>query len=1045
MKLRARVWLVALIAGAIVGLSASAAQASFGVEKFFAANCSEGHEGCGQETFGPFSIPKEPASEKEAEEKGEGEQQAGARVPFGVTDFKVNTEGELAKGNQKPVGPPVTHIRTDVAAGLATSPTAVPQCSEKDFGEPAIPETPFYVAPKCDPSSKIGENKVTVYAGVDVPIAGDVYNLVPQKEGLASEFGVALKLPIPLTKGALEKAFAEKGHPLGEPTEKFLEEKQYWAHTLIEGNVEWGQQAEGTGAGDYHDYFNINVSPEPELISSRLVFFGRSGDGAFITNPTSCPGHHTTTIKLTGEGGVVAPTKAFTALPLTGCNLVPFEPSFSLTPGTTGHDEADGITTEVGLAHNPKGIDNSQLNTAVFKLPEGMTLNESAAAGLAACTPAQARIHSPIPGVACPAASELGTITIDVPTLPPGSLKGKVYLGGPESGPITGPPYVMYLDAESKPYGISVRLKGEVVPSETTGQLTATFAELPEQPFSVATMHLKEGALAPLANPLACGLATSPATTETVFTPFSGTAAQSLFSKFTVDNEGKGGACPASPAFALSQSTQTQAPNGGEHTNFTFNLTRPSGDQFLSQVKTTLPAGLDGAIPAATRCPEPQASEGTCPATSQLGTATIEAGAGPTPFSFSGPVYLTGPYKGAPYGLSIAVPAVAGPFNLGTVVTRATINVDPYTARVTVEATLPRIVKAVGRPSSGVLLRLRKITTTINKQGFLTNPTNCAALATESTLTGYVLPQGGATGTEQLSTPFQVANCAKLAFKPSFKATTSARTSKANGASLETTINQGSGQANIRSVRVQLPLQLPSRLTTLQKACPEAVFAADPFKCPNGSFVGGARANTPLLPDKLKGPAILVSHAAAAFPDLDLVMEADGVRTIVVGNTDIKKGITTTNFATTPDVPVSSVTVNLPIGPHSALAGYGDLCAHPLLMPTTITGQNGKVVKQNTKIAVGGCSVRVVGQKVIGNTAYLTVQTPAAGRISGSGSGLATVSRRLNNATTAATLKVPLSRAGRHRHRPFRVRVRVGFVPKARGPHSTAFVTLTFR
>jgi hypothetical protein len=169
------------------------------------------------------------------------------------------------------------------------------------------------------------------------------------------------------------------------------------------------------------------------------------------------------------------------------------------------------------------------------------------------------------------------------------------------------------------------------------------------------------------------------------------------------------------------------------------------------------------------------------------------------------------------------------------------------------------------------------------------------------------------------------------------------------------------------------------------------------------------------------------------------------VRTIVVGNTDIKKGITTTTFATTPDVPVSSVTVNLPTGPHSALAAYGDLCARPLVMPTTITGQNGKVVKQNTKIVVGGCSVRIVGHKVVGNTAYLTVRTPAAGRISGSGSGLATVSRRLSSATAAATLKVSLSRAGRNRHRPFRVRVRVGFVPTKKGPHSTAFVTLTFR
>src|SRR4029077_16523801 len=129
------------------------------------------------------------------------------------------------------------------------------------------------------------------------------------------------------------------------------------------------------------------------------------------------------------------------------------------------------------------------------------------------------------------------------------------------------------------------------------------------------------------------------------------------------------------------------------------------------------------------------------------------------------------------------------------------------------------------------------------------------------------------------------------------------------------------------------------RLTTLQKACPEAVFAANPFHCPSGSFVGGARANTPVLPSKMTGPAILVSHAAAAFPDLDLVLEANGVRAIVVGNTDIKKGITKTTFATTPDVPVTSITVNLPAGPHSALAANGSLCKNPLVMPTTITGQ----------------------------------------------------------------------------------------------------------
>ena len=487
-------------------------------------------------------------------------------------------------------------------------------------------------------------------------------------------------------------------------------------------------------------------------------------------------------------------------------------------------------------------------------------------------------------------------------------------------------------------------------------------------------LHFNGGSLAPIANPLTCGTAS----TTSLLTPYSGFGTATPGDAFTVDNDGKGGACPATLPFALAQGTSNQTPTAGGHTSFTFALSRNDGNQYLSQVKTTLPAGLVGAIPAVTPCTEAQAVANACPAASQIGAAAAISGSGPTPFTFgNGQVFLTGPYHGAPYGLSIVVPAVAGPFNLGPVTTRATLTIDPYTDRVTTTSVLPTVVK-------GIPIRLRAVNVAINKQGFLFNPTNCGVLSTDTTLTSTF----GAT--QSLSSPFQVSNCSALKFKPGFRAKTSARTSKANGASLETTVNEVAGQANIKSVLVQLPKALPSRLTTLQKACTEAQFNADPFKCPSGSFVGGARANTPLLPNKLTGPAILVSHGGAAFPDLDLVLEANGVRTILVGNTDIKKSITTTNFATTPDVPVSSITVNLPIGSHSALAANTNLCANPLIMPTTITGQNGVVVKQNTKITVGECGVRIVGHKVVGNTAYLTVQTFGAGRISGKGGGIAT-------------------------------------------------------
>jgi hypothetical protein len=1007
MRFGVRFSFLALLVGALLVVSAPAAMGAEApaIEKFVATNCTVAT--CGQENvLGPFNEPKAKITVEDA--KKEGFTQAGGRVPFGITDFKLQTTGSYPDKVPTSIA---THLRTDVAPGLATNPFAVPQCSLANFGTTETsPGSGAFPPPKCA-GSELGTNEVTVWLGpevnADAPLSGTVYDLEPE-EGLASEFGVAINL-------------------------KPLLGVEVFAHTLIKGNVEWGQQANGTNQGDYHDYFEIDVSPHLPLIRSRLIFEGTRG-GNFITNATSCPGHNTTTLKLTDLEKTTVKNEFTTPIGLDGCDKVPFEPSLAVTPGTTAFDQPDEITTDVSIPQVPSAaVGNAQLKTASVTLPEGMTLNPSAAAGLAACTPAQARIHSAEKGVGCPAASEIGTVEIVVPTLPekePGNgevpLKGKIYLGGPESGPITGPPYTIYLDAESPRYGVSVRIKGETIPNEATGQVTTVFNENPEQPFTKASLHFGRGALTAIANPLTCNTALSTGTFVPYTTPEGATkTANSAFNPT---------GCPNPIPFAPTQSTSNQTTTAGGNTSYTFSLTRPEGHQYLSQVKTTLPAGLVGQIPKATQCTEAQATSNTCPATSQIGTASAISGSGPTPFTFGGgAVYLTGPYRGAPFGLSIVVPAVAGPFNLGPVTTRATINVDPYTARVTTTATLPTIVK-------GIPTRLRGVTVSINKQGFLLNPTSCSPLATESTITSTF----GAT--QSLSSPLQLTACNALKFKPAFKAKTSARTSKANGASLETTLNEVPGNANVKSVKVQLPIALPSRLTTLQKACPAATFESNPFHCPGGSFVGGARANTPTLPDKLKGPAILVSHANAAFPDLDLVMEADGVRSILVGNTDIKKGITTTTFASTPDVPVSSITVNLPIGSHSALTANRNLCRNKLVMPTTITGQNGTVVKQNTNIRVANCGVRIVGHKAVGNTLFLTVQTFAPGRVSGKGGGLATRFRRFGKAQKRATLKVPLSRRGRSRHKPFKVRVRVGFLPRAKGaPSSAAFVTVRFR
>ena len=742
MRSHVRVLLAAPLLGAILAfaaVSAPAAQAAFGVESLFASNCQEGATCTATST-----------------ERNHSEifTQAAGHPPQGVTDFTIKNKEipQTLPGQFAPEGN-VKNIRTDVGPGESTNPEAVKKCPVADFEgtevEPA-PGVHAFTAPNCPESvpgeSVIGTNRVTIvfqipagetfegeYANIE--LEGKLYNL-EQPNGLSAYFGIALDAA-PLFKGA----------PL-------------YFHTFLEGHIEWGKEAAGTNQGDYHDIYIIkNVTPG--LISSRIDFKGNIGTGGFLTLPSSCTGtgpKTTTTLHVESYEGESAKAEYKGPLGTEGCKgeagfkQPPFEREFLLNPETKQQDQPDGITTELKLPHNPNPaeLDTSQVKTTVATLPEGMTLNPSAAAGLKACTPEQIGIGTKNP-VTCPSESKIGTVTLDVPDLPPNavepeSLHGNLYLGGPKGGgPITGPPYTMYIDAESSRYGISVRLAGTVTPNETTGQLTATFTELPEQPFSNAILHFTGGALAPLANPLTCGTAN----TTTSLVPYIGSFATATpSSSFAVDSNGKAGACASPLPFSLTQSTANQAGNGGEKTSYTVNIERADGQQYLSQIKTVMPEGLVGLLPTVTKCPEPQASKGECTAASKIGVVSVLAGAGPTPYEFTGNVYLTGPYAGAPFGLSTVVPAIAGPYNLGNVVTRGTLNVEPYTAQVVATSTLPTIV-------SGIPLRIKRLKVNINRQGFLHNPTSCAKLATETTLSGFTQLGVAGTATQALSTPFR--------------------------------------------------------------------------------------------------------------------------------------------------------------------------------------------------------------------------------------------------------------------------------------------------
>ena len=1088
----ARVWLTVLLgcAGLALAVLAPAVQAAptpeFGVETFVAANCSAGpkHEECGSETvsFPPFpfkySVPKEPTL---TEAKEQGYTQAAGHPAYGITDFKVNTVGELP--NEVPAGilegKVVTHVRTDVGPGVSTNPEAVAQCSMAKFDgnakeAEAIPGSGFYAKPECSETGSentvIGVNKVTIYAGPggvlkspveisDLPLEGTTYNLV-QPNGLAADFGVALELPKTLTEGKLKEAFAAHPIPEGEfpggkagkeAAEKELEEGQYYAHTLIEGHVEW--------AGNYHDYYEIKVSPELPLIASRLILYGNVGtgeNGGFITNPSNCapPGVATTsTVTLASPAGLIPPKAYEGPIGTEGCtgespfSPVPFVPTFSMKTETTQSDQPTGVTTELALPHatGTKEIDSSQLDNAIITLPEGMTLNPSSAHGLEACKPAQIGLGTRNPAK-CPYGSKIGTVTVNVPDLPPESLKGNIYLGGSETGSITGQPYITYLNAESARYGVTVRLKGTVEANETTGQVTAKFVKNPEQPFSEVILHFKDGPLAPIANPLACGTAT----TKTELVPYIGSKfTQTPSTAFTVDNNGAGEACKSPLPFAPTQSSTSQPATGGASTNFSFTVTRPSGQQYLSQIKTVLPAGLVGRIPVVSLCTEAQVAEATagtggCPASSRMGSVTVLAGAGSAPYQFTGSAYLTGPYNGAPYGMAIVVPAVAGPFSLGNVVTHETINVEPYTSRVVVAGSVPTIFK-------GIPLRMQSLNVEINRQGFMLNPTSCATLLTESTLTGVTLLGSSTFTTAEVKSPLVTEECNKLAFKPSFAAIAGAKTSRTNGANIEVNIGQPSGQTNIKQVTTTLPTQLPVRLSTLSKACPAATFEAGPAPggCKSEAKVGTVKATTPVLPGTLTGTAWLVSHGNEAYPNLDMILSGDGVTVILVGHTKVANSQITTSFDTLPDVPVSNVSLYLPSGPTSLLGANGSLCRSKLKMPTTLVGQNGATILEEPTIAVRNCPVEIVKHKTSGSTATLNVQLPAAGSVSGAGTNLKFTKRSVG-AGGRTNVKVSLTSVGKEvlrKFRQLRIKVRIGFVPKSKKGNITskAFATVTFR
>ncbi len=897
---------------------------------------------------GPFGISsfEDPIVNKD----GSPSTQAGA-APYAITSkiaFKTHSETPIA--NYIAATDPIQDfkdVHVDLPPGFIGYPQAVPHCTLHQLSIQLNDQLPG-----CPTSSQVGT--ATVRSGGTAPLWFEVplFNVEPFP-GSPVAFGFGIQGVTVLLNATL-RSDGDYGVTVNVPDSPnsipvLSTEVTVWGVPYDHGHDN-DRFCGGPGGENYH---NFNGGPKgiPCEVSSPPV--------AFLRNPTSCPSEPLSVGLRVNDYPVGADTDAATylngmappdqviATGTTGCDQLPFTPGISIQPTLAQAATPTGVDVRVTLpqSNGPYGLAEADMRKAVVTLPQGMTINPSAANGLGACSDAQLRLASAAPA-ACPDDSKLGTVTLDTPLLSH-SIEGGIYVRSQNSSdPTSGEMFRIALELRDDPDGVDVKLAGNIAVNPSTGQLTTTFDNTPQLPFSDIALHFKGGSRAPLLNPSTCGSHTITARLSSWARPESPTV---LSSDYQVTSGPGGGPCPPPVPFSPTLFAGTENPVAGVFTPFTMTFTRPDGQQTLAGLRLQMPPGLLGMVRNIARCPEPQAAMGACGADSQMGSVVVGAGAGQTPFYLTGRIYMTGPYGGQPFGLSIVVPAVAGPFNLGNVVVRGAIAIDPHTAALTITTDpLPQIV-------DGIPVFIRSVTATVDHPGFIFNPTSCAAMKIEATVSSA---QGAV---ENLANHFQVGGCSSLSFHPKFAVSTSARTSRAGGASLDAklTYPQGAGQANIAKVKVALPKQLPSRLTTLQKACADSVFNANPANCPSASAVGIARAVTPLLAAPLSGPVYFVSHGGEAFPDLVVLLQGEGVRVDLVGSTFISsKGITSSTFKTVPDVPVSSFELYLPMGRYSALAANGSLCKGSLVMPTSLVAQNGAVIHQSTKIAVSGCPAK---------------------------------------------------------------------------------------
>ena len=850
---------------------------------------------------------------------------------------------------------PEKDVTVDLPPGLVGSQTAAAQCTYEELvGVGAAASEPL-----CPPSSQVGTVSVRANntAGLGESVFGPVpvYNLVPAPNVPAS-FGFNLA-GSPVTLDASLRSGSDYGLSV---TGRNIPEA-----VPIEGTSFsfWGDPSDPA-----HDADRACPGQLAPWEAGPTCASG-SAPTAFLRYPTSCvpdsvgltTSLHTDSWTHPGvfEDALVVsheppgyPVSAAGFGPRVGtsdCQRPPFDPQLigqPTTPPAAGEPAGFAFDLKIPQSVDPSRVGEADLRTAVVSLPAGVRVSPSSAGGLGACSPAQIGllgsdfappnpVHFSTADPSCPDSSRIGTLQLTTPLLAE-PLTGSVFLATPHENPFDS---LISLYLVAKGPGLIVKLPGRVDTDPVTGQLTATFDNNPQLPFSDLHLELKGGSRAPLTMPSQCGTYNIHA----AFTSWNDKHVESD-SPFTVSADGNGAPCPPS-GFSPRFTAGTENPRAGADSPFVFQLTRSDQDQQISGLSLDMATGLTARIANAVLCPDSAANTGTCQNVSRIGSVTVGAGAGTTPFYITtGTAYLTGPYKDAPFGLAIVVPAIAGPFDLGNVIVRAAVYVNPTTAQVKVVSDpLPTILQ-------GIPLDVRDIRVNSNKPRFFVNPTNCNEK--------HILAKATSTQntTAHLTTRFQVGDCASLPFAPKLSMTIGAphHTHAGTSTPLTATVTQPTGQANLRTVSVTLPSTLNALLPVVNRACTLQAFKTG--HCTNTAKVGTAVATTPLLRDPLHGNVYFVKNGR---PIPDLIIALHGQVTVNVdAHVTIPGGKRLGTTFISPDVPITRFTLRLVSGKNSPLGIVTNLCttkAHNAKANITFRGQNGKTTHQTPTLKIAGC------------------------------------------------------------------------------------------